>query len=56
MAMSKQVATLPQSIEYLTELKRHGWEDPFLCLPEDRVVVDLGGLSDEFAELAGGAA
>jgi hypothetical protein len=51
----KTIATAPDAIAYLQELKRHGWEDPHFCLPEDAkpasIKIDFGGLSDEFAAL-----
>lgn len=52
--MSKQIAKSPESIAYLQELQKYGWEDPHLCLAptdnellctlksaRDRIVADL---------------
>jgi hypothetical protein len=51
----KTIATAPDAIAYLQELKRLGWEDPHFCLPEDaapaRAQIKFTDLSDEFAAL-----
>lgn len=41
--MSKQIAKSPESIAYLQELQKYGWEDPFLCLAptDDQVLTAL---------------